>query len=199
MPNAGVVAAGYYAQRSPTTLKSLPEIDLVAGIADNFVLVSMVVERIGETSGPREPGEEPGPAIVRTRAMVKIQEGCNQVCAFCIVPKVRGRERSVPPDDIIGRIDGYVASGYREVVLTGTQLGSYGFDLPDIDLRGLLSRVLSETGIARLRVSSLQPQEIEPRLLGLWADPRLCPHFHIPLQSGSDAVLKRMKERGITG
>ena len=194
-PNAVVVAAGCYAQRSPAALDRVPEIDLVAGIADNFDVASMVVEWIGETSSPRAPAEEPGPAIARTRAMVKIQEGCDQVCAFCIVPKVRGRERSVPPDDIIGRIDEYVASGYREVVLTGTQLGTYGFDLPGIDLTGLLSRVLSETGIARLRVSSLQPQEIEPGLLDLWEDPRLCPHFHIALQSGSDVVLKRMRRR----
>ena len=194
-PDAIIVAAGCYAQRSPATLESLPEIDLVAGTADNFDVASMVAERMGETAEPRAAFEGPAQVISRTRAMVKIQEGCDQVCAFCIVPRVRGRERSVPPDDIIGLIDAHVSSGYREVVLTGTQLGTYGFDLPGIDLGGLLSRVLSETGIARLRVSSLQPQEIKPELLALWADPRLCPHLHIPLQSGSDAVLKRMRRR----
>ena len=82
-----------------------------------------------------------------------------------------------------------------EAVLTGTQLGSYGFDLDGIDLEGLIARVLSETTIPRLRVSSLQPQEIHDGLLSLWADPRLCPHFHLPLQSGSDAVLRRMRRR----
>jgi threonylcarbamoyladenosine tRNA methylthiotransferase MtaB len=180
----------------------MEDVDLVIGNTGKGDIVRQVMERRDDAPVPCAVGDDEAPfspRIARTRAMVKIQEGCNQVCAFCIVPKVRGRERSVPPDDIIGRIDGYVASGYREVVLTGTQLGSYGFDLPGIDLRGLLSRVLSETGIERLRVSSLQPQEIEPRLLGLWADPRLCPHFHIPLQSGSDAVLKRMRRRYTAG
>ena len=143
--------------------------------------------------GTDEGAAEPG--TLRTRLMVKIQEGCDQVCAYCIVPKVRGRERSVPPEVITARIDEHAAGGYMEAVLTGTQLGSYGFDLDGTDLEGLVARVLAETPIPRLRVSSLQPQEIHDGLLGLWADPRLCPHFHLPLQSGSDAVLRRMRRR----
>jgi len=131
----------------------------------------------------------------RSRAMVKIQEGCDQVCAYCIVPKVRGRERSIPPEEIIAEINGRADSGCREAVLTGTQLGTYGFDLPEIDLPGLLRRVLAETSIDRLRVSSLQAQEITPELLDLWDDPRLCRHFHIPLQSGSDTILRAMRRR----
>ena len=127
--------------------------------------------------------------------MVKIQEGCDQVCAYCIVPKVRGRERSIPPEEIIAEINGRADSGCREAVLTGTQLGTYGFDLPDIDLPELLRRVLAETNVDRLRVSSLQAQEITPQLLDLWDDPRLCPHFHIPLQSGSDTILRAMRRR----
>ena len=89
--------------------------------------------------------------------------------------------------------------GYKEVVLTGTQLGSYGFDLAGVDLVGLLERILSETQVTRLRVSSLQPQEIDARLLALWTDSRLCPHFHLALQSGSDEVLKRMRRRYTVG
>ncbi len=131
----------------------------------------------------------------RLRAMVKIQEGCNQVCAYCIVPKVRGRERSVSPESIIRQINRQRQEGAQEVVLTGTQLGSYGFDLPGADLVRLLSRVLAETDIPRIRVSSLQPQEISGALLRLWEDPRLCPHFHIPLQNGSDPVLRAMHRR----
>ena len=131
----------------------------------------------------------------RSRAMVKIQEGCDQVCAYCIVPKVRGRERSLPPESIISEIRRCVAEGYREVALTGTQLGTYGFDLDGVGLRQLLRRILNETGVERLRVSSLQAHEITPELLELWDDRRLCPHFHIPLQSGSDTILRAMRRR----
>ncbi len=131
--------------------------------------------------------------------MIKIQEGCNQVCAYCIVPKVRGRERSIPPDDLVEQIQYRVSQDCQEVVLTGTQLGSYGFDLPS-DLPGasllaLLRRILAETTVPRLRVSSLQPQEVQPGLLELWQDRRMCPHFHLPLQSGSDRVLGAMRRR----
>ena len=131
----------------------------------------------------------------RSRAMVKIQEGCDQICAYCIVPKVRGRERSLPPESIISEIRRCVAEGYREVALTGTQLGTYGFDLDGVGLRQLLRRILDETGVERLRVSSLQAHEITPELLELWDDRRLCPHFHIPLQSGSDTILRAMRRR----
>jgi len=127
--------------------------------------------------------------------MVKIQEGCNQVCAYCIVPRVRGRERSVPQAQLVAQVEELVAQGFREVVLTGTQLGSYGCDRPGEDLASLIGALLRETAVERLRVSSLQPQEVTPSLLDLWRDPRLCPHFHIPLQSGSDAVLQRMRRR----
>lgn len=127
--------------------------------------------------------------------MLKIQEGCNQICAYCIVPYVRGRERSVPIGEILESIFRFEREGFREVVLTGTQLGSYGFDLQDTTLIDLISSVLKYTEIPRIRLSSLQPQEIDLKLLDLWKDSRLCPHFHIPLQSGSDAVLKRMRRK----
>ena len=197
-PNATVVATGCYAQRSPEALRSLEGVDLVVGNTDKVGLVRQIVEGRREALGPCALGADLqaiSPRIARTRAMIKIQEGCNQVCAYCIVPRVRGRERSVPPEDILRRIDEHTSRGYKEVVLTGTQLGSYGFDLPDIDLTGLLRRILSEADMVRLRVSSLQPQEIDADMLELWSDPRLCPHFHLALQSGSDAVLRRMRRR----
>ena len=127
--------------------------------------------------------------------MVKIQEGCDQVCAYCIVPKVRGRERSIPPESVVDEINRHCAEGHQEAVLTGTQLGTYGFDIPGASLVRLVRRILEETPIARLRVSSLQAQEITPELLKLWGNPRICPHFHIPLQSGSDPVLGKMGRR----
>ena len=197
-PEATIVATGCYAERDPDSLRALGEVDLVAGNRDKASLVRSLIDSNRVIAGPCTVGAEApitSPAIARTRAMVKIQEGCDQVCAYCIVPKVRGRERSIPPREILGTIEEHLAQGYKEIVLTGTQLGTYGFDLPDIDLSGLLTSILRETSSPRLRVSSLQPQEIDAGFLSLWSDPRVCPHFHLPLQNGSDAVLKRMRRR----
>ncbi len=197
-PSATIIATGCYAERSPDALQGMEEIDLVFGNVDKATLVRQVVEWRGEPTVPCATGEEDAhfsPHVGRTRAMVKIQEGCDQVCAYCIVPRVRGRERSIAVDALVGEVRRLVASGYKEVVLTGTQLGSYGFDLPNASLASLIERILSQTEVERLRVSSLQPKEVSDELLGLWADARLCPHFHLPLQSGSDAVLGRMRRR----
>ncbi len=197
-PHALVVATGCYAQRSPQELARVEGVGLVVGNRDKRRLVEMVLAARGDALVACATGEEPRfypGAFGRTRTMVKIQEGCNQVCAYCIVPKVRGRERSIPLETLIAQVRERVAEGYQEVVLTGTQLGSYGFDLSQASLELLVERLLKETELPRLRISSLQPQEITPRLLRLWEDPRLCPHFHIPLQSGSRAVLQRMRRR----
>ena len=197
-PDATIVATGCYAQRSPDDLRSLEEIDLVLGNVDKATLVRQVVEWRGGVVTPCAVGAELevfSPKVMRTRAMVKIQEGCDQVCAYCIVPRVRGRERSIPTDDLVAEINRRVDEGYKEATLTGTQLGSYGFDLKDMNLKRLLERILSETDVARLRISSLQPQDIDTDFLDIWSNPRVCPHFHLPLQSGSDAVLERMRRR----
>ena len=197
-PEGTIVAAGCYAERDPRSLAALEAVDLVVGNRDKGSLVRQVAEWRGESPVPCAVGEEHeavSPRLLRTRASVKIQEGCDQVCAYCIVPRVRGRERSIPPERLVDDINRFAGRGYREVVLTGTQLGSYGFDLPGMDLDGLLALILRETDVERLRVSSLQPQEVTAAMLELWSDPRLCPHFHLPLQSGSDAVLKRMRRR----
>ncbi len=201
-PDATIVATGCYAQRSPETLRQLDEVDLVVGNTEKATLVRHVIDWTGDDIVPCATGDDVqaiSPSAARTRAMIKIQEGCNQVCAYCIVPKVRGRERSIPPDEIVSKIDEYTNRGYKEVVLTGTQLGSYGFDLEGIDLAGLIQYVLDQCDMTRLRVSSLQAHEIDERLLALWSDNRLAPHFHLPLQSGSDAILKRMKRRYDSG
>ena len=203
-PGATVVAAGCYAQRDGGSLRSMPEVDLAAGNTAKPDIVSLVDGlRPGKSVSPARAASAPGlddapgigPHPGRNRAMVKIQEGCNQVCAYCIVPRVRGRERTVPLGDLVRQVAERVRAGAKEVVLTGTQLGSYGYELEGADLAGLIERILADTEVARLRVSSLQPQEVDARLLGLWSDPRLCPHFHLALQSGSDAVLSRMRRR----
>ncbi|PKB77860.1 MAG: tRNA (N(6)-L-threonylcarbamoyladenosine(37)-C(2))-methylthiotransferase MtaB [SAR202 cluster bacterium Io17-Chloro-G9] len=206
-PSAMIVATGCYAQRAAEELTRVDGVALVIGNTQKEELVARVDEALGVAKrwppdGGLEPARPGGPetavapsGALRRRAMVKIQEGCNQVCAYCIVPKVRGRERSIPPDDLVQQIQERVSLGCQEVVLTGTQLGSYGFDLPGASLLTLLRRVLAETTVPRLRVSSLQPQEIEPGLLELWQDNRLCPHFHMALQSGSGRVLAAMRRR----
>ena len=200
-PEAMVVATGCYAERDPSAVGMLQGIDLVLGNGQKGSLVDSVGEaRVGAgQQGRVVEAASPLPySAGRSRAMVKIQEGCNQVCAYCIVPKVRGRERSIPTSELVAQVQLLEAEGYREVVMTGTQLGSYGFDLEGQNLASLISSLLRETGIPRIRVSSLQPQEIGAELLELWQDARLCPHFHVPLQSGADGVLRRMRRRYTT-
>ena len=208
-PHALIVATGCYAQRSRDELSQVEGVSLVVGNTEKAELPAMVTALLeqrntGANSHPRvssalDYSVQPAANIRRNRSMVKIQEGCDQVCAYCIVPKVRGRERSIPPESLVEQINQRVAEGCLEVVLTGTQLGTYGFDIPGATLTRLLERILAETAVPRLRVSSLQPQEINLRLLELWQDPRLCRHFHIPLQSGSDRILEMMRRRYTTG
>ena len=197
-PESMIVVTGCYAERAPGDLREMPEVDLVIGNSDKSTLVRIVEDATSEPDTACSIGDDQSLSPVlklRSRAMVKIQEGCDQVCAYCIVPKVRGRERSIPVEEIVATTNAYAAAGCREVVLTGTQLGSYGFDLPDMDIVGLLKTLLAETDLPRIRISSLQPQDISDELLDLWSDSRLCPHFHVPLQSGSNAVLGRMRRR----
>ena len=197
-PNGVIIVTGCYAQRAPDDLWHMPEIDLVVGNTGKPSLPRMIERLSGGPMTACAAGDDEFPTAVfsiRSRAMIKIQEGCDQVCAYCIVPKVRGRERSIPLDEIVRAVNEREAVGCKEVVLTGTQLGSYGFDLDCTDIRGLVDALLRRTTIPRIRISSLQPQDISDDLLELWSDPRLCPHFHVPLQSGSDAILKKMRRR----
>ncbi len=200
-PNTKVIATGCYAERAPKDLLSVRGVDLVWGNKEKINLVDKVMsnDSLGEDKGHIVGQGALTPLFVRmngrTRAMLKIQEGCNQVCSYCIVPKVRGRERSVEPRDLIRQVRNRVEEGYKEVVLTGTQLGSYGFEIDGMNIELLIKSILNETDVKRLRVSSLQPQEITDGLLNLWKDPRLCSHFHLPLQSGSNIVLEGMRRR----
>jgi threonylcarbamoyladenosine tRNA methylthiotransferase MtaB len=189
-PDALVVAVGCYVERARGDLARLAGVDLLLDNRQKMDLVSLL-EESGYLSCPSVSA--PTKSDFRTRAFVKIQDGCNNFCAFCIVPLVRGGERSVPADEVVTEVKHRVASGDKEIVLTGTEIGAYNHQ--GIGLVGLLKRILAETEVARLRLSSLQPQEITPELIGLWHDGRLCRHFHLSLQSGSDTVLKRMGRR----
>jgi threonylcarbamoyladenosine tRNA methylthiotransferase MtaB len=190
-PRAVIIAAGCYAQRAAEELIGMG-VDLVVSNQEKNELVRMVdnivfIERDCLPECVTLDGAE------RVRSFIKIQDGCDAYCAYCIVPLVRGPGFCLLEDEIIDMINSRVASGYKEVVLTGTKIGAYNDE--GIGLQHLLQRILSETQIARLHVSSLQPQELSEDMLNLWQDARLCRHFHIALQSGSDAVLKRMRRR----
>lgn len=187
-PKALVVATGCYAQRSAEELLRIEGIGLVMGNDDK----PNIVASLKEVGYPGSAVLKSGGAL-RTRSFIKAQDGCSRFCAYCIVPYVRGHEKSVPADEVVAKIKERVAEGCQEVVLTGTEVGAYGYG--GLGLRGLLERILAETAVPRLRLSSLQPQEISPGLLALWQSPRLMPHFHLSLQSGSDAVLSRMGRR----
>ena len=130
----------------------------------------------------------------RTRPILKVQDGCNNRCSYCVIPFVRGRSRSLPAGQAISQIIALVDAGVKEIVLSGINLGSYGRDLtPRVDLAGLIRRILNETPIQMLRLSSIEPQDITEDFVHLMASSaRLAPHFHVPLQSGSDRVLKGM-------
>ncbi|MFL2664569.1 MAG: tRNA (N(6)-L-threonylcarbamoyladenosine(37)-C(2))-methylthiotransferase MtaB [Dehalococcoidia bacterium] len=198
-PKALVVAAGCYPERSYNDLYDMPSVDLVVPNSKKNELVSIISTTLGhEDVNKLENYHEFSSDFLlgRTRASVKIQEGCDQVCSYCIVPKVRGRERSIPKEKIISNISYFVNKGCPEIILTGTQLGSYGFDLSDTNLIDLIKSILEYTDVQRLRISSIQPSEFSEDLLSLWNNEgkgRLCPHFHIPLQSGSNKILKSMR------
>ena len=187
-PQALVVATGCYVERAAEEVGGIEGVGLVVGNRDKERLAEIVQAK---TNGHESCGSEDvlKSSTFRTRALVKIQEGCSQPCSFCVVPRVRGRERSRSQDDVIAEVKTRAAEGYKEVVLTGTRIGSYEHEG---GLQKLVERMLSESEVRRLRLSSLEPCDLTPEFLSLWKDSRLCPHIHLPLQSGSDVVLQRM-------
>jgi len=191
-PQALIIATGCYAQRSRHELAQLA--DFVVDNKEKEHLLALIQTLSFEDRGLGEGEAKQSQmlaATVRTRSLIKIQDGCHGPCTYCIVPKVRPHEYSLPSSQIIDEVQQKVALGYKEVVLTGTKVGSYKDD--GTDLRDLVQRILRDTGIERLHLSSLQPSEISSEFLALWQDERLCRHFHLALQSGSKTVLQRMR------
>jgi len=191
-PQALIIATGCYAQRSRQELAQLADIVVDNKEKEHLLALTQTfsLERRGLGDGETKQSQVLA-ATARTRSLIKIQDGCHSPCTYCIVPKVRPHEYSLPASQIIGEVKQKVALGYKEVVLTGTKVGSYRDG--STDLRDLVQRILTSTGIERLRLSSLQPSEISSEFLALWQDERLCRHFHLALQSGSETVLQRMK------
>lgn len=198
-PAISIVPTGCYAQIAPEVVAALPGVSRVIDNQQKDRLVSVL---LGQDE-PDEPYEQeplqrdllPG-LLGRTRTFVKVQDGCKNRCTFCVTAIARGRERSRSADVIVQEIAHLTAQGYPEAVLTGVHLGAYGRDQGERDgLARLVRRILNETPVRRLRLSSLEPWDLDTEFFALWDDPRLCRHLHLPLQSGCDATLRRMGRR----
>jgi len=195
-PSSLLVAVGCAAERKAPQLRELA--DVVLGNAEKGRVAALVAHRLemkGSSCLASVPPARARCIASRTRSLVKIQDGCQASCAYCIVPLVRRDETSVPLAGVLSVARERIAAGHSELVLTGTRPGAYRDG--ERRLSDVIRAVLDLPGLGRLRVSSLQPQELSPRLLSLWSDSRLCPHFHLSLQSGSASVLRRMA-RGYT-
>ncbi len=203
-PGALVVVTGCYAQVAPVEVAALPGVHYVVGHGAK----GRIAEVLAFGRPPRPTVVRPplprafdgaaladGPAAGRTRAFLKVQDGCDAFCAFCIVPFARGRSRSLPVAAVLARLRALAAEGYREVTVTGIHLGDYGRDLEaGTDLVALLRAFLDADLVPRLRLSSLFPSHLTPALVDLFATaPALVPHVHLSLQSGDDGVLARMR------
>ena len=223
-PHARLVLTGCHVTVAPDEVKSLPNVALVVPNAEKERLVALaefeihnsnLQSRISNLPPPNSkfqcPIENRKSAIEnhksetihptseiphpRTRAFVKIQDGCNMSCSYCIIPLARGKERSRSHEEIVAEVKWLVGAGYKEIVLTGVQISAYEDCEANLKfaLRDLVAAILAETDVPRLRLSSIAPWDVDESLLALWRDPRLCRHLHLSLQSGCDAVLQRMR------
>lgn len=227
-PDAKVVVTGCYAQRAPEEIAALDGVAAVVGNSYKGMLPEIVHGLLGMASSASVPAqtlvrlEDSAPVWAddrfahsfvedaqvlpgaQTRPNLKIQEGCSNRCTFCVIPTTRGNSRSLPAEKILAQVRGFVAAGGKELVISGINLGRWGRDLDGSpSLAGLLRQILNEAGpeqvqLARLRLSSIEPMDWTPELIGLMREfggSRIARHAHLPLQSGSDAVLRRMHRR----
>ncbi len=196
-PQAKLVLSGCYATLNQEEAQSLMGVDLVVSNKDKDQLVEKTLTELTMEVMPAmstEPGEISLFTRGRQRAFVKVQDGCRYRCTFCIVTVARGEESSRPVQAVIDEINALHQQGITEVILTGVHLGGYGSDLGN-NLSDLITAILTETTIPRLRLGSLEPWELPDNFFTLFDNPRLMPHLHLPLQSGSDTVLRRMARR----
>lgn len=204
-PDAVIAVTGCYAQTSPGEVLQIPGVDLIVGTRDREKIVDLV-EQAASSPEPVNAVQdilthrsfEELPILDyenRTRAFVKIQEGCNNFCSYCIIPYARGPVRSREPEKVLSEVKQLVEEGFGEIVLTGIHIGSYGTEMDEkTDLADLVVKVALIPGLKRLRLGSVEPLDITPRLINAVAEIRtVCRHLHIPMQSGDDQVLRRMK------
>lgn len=203
-PEAIIIVSGCYAQMAPDEILEIPGVDLVIGTQDRTNILELV-EQVKESRKPinavrnilhtKEFEELELEHTDRVRAFMKIQEGCQQFCTYCIIPYARGPVRSRDPEKTLLEVKKLVENGYQEIVLTGIHTGAYGQDLAEgYDLNWLVQKIAQVPGLARLRISSLDPNEFTPDFIETISSlPVICPHFHISLQSGDDDILERMR------
>jgi len=203
-PHAQIIVTGCYAQVAPHVLAQIPGVSLVLGNARKHNIADFIAPGRGASPAQVDVPELSGESCFRdpplhsfsnhTRAFLKVQDGCESFCSFCIVPYARGRCRSLPPQEVLQRLLTLSEAGFKEVVLSGIHLGAYGIDLtPRSNLLTLLQLIDSTRPVRRIRLSSLEPMDISKELIMfLSASQTICPHLHLPLQSGNDHILKRM-------
>ena len=210
-PGAFLVVTGCYAQTDPEAVAALPGVDLVVGnqekyrlpeLLDSLVKRARPTVRVGDIGAARAVPIAPFARVAgRSRAFVKIQDGCQHRCAFCIVPAARGRSRSQEPKVVLDQVRALAAAGYLDITLTGVDIGHYGWDLyPRTTLAALLRTLAEVGGLRWLRLSSVLPSYFTPELVeAVTTLPVMAPHLHLPLQSGSDRVLRLMRRPYHTG
>ncbi|RSK27899.1 tRNA (N(6)-L-threonylcarbamoyladenosine(37)-C(2))-methylthiotransferase MtaB [Bacillus sp. HMF5848] len=206
-PDAVICVTGCYAQTSPAEIMAIPGVDIVVGTQDRTKMLSYIeqyknerkpINGVGNIMKTRVYEELDVPAFTdRTRASLKIQEGCNNFCTFCIIPWARGLMRSRDPQEVIRQAQQLVAAGYKEIVLTGIHTGGYGEDMKDYNLAMLLRDLEEQVdGLKRIRISSIEASQITDEVIKVLAhSKKVVRHLHVPLQSGSDTVLKRMRRK----
>jgi threonylcarbamoyladenosine tRNA methylthiotransferase MtaB len=206
-PDAVICVTGCYAQTSPAEIMAIPGVDIVVGTQDRVKMLAYIeqykadrqpINGVGNIMKSRVYEELDVPAFTdRTRASLKIQEGCNNFCTFCIIPWARGLMRSRDPQEVIHQAQQLVDAGYKEIVLTGIHTGGYGEDMKDYNLAMLLRDLEAQVkGLKRLRISSIEASQITDEVIeGINDSKVIVRHLHIPLQSGSNTVLKRMRRK----
>ncbi|MDO4300409.1 MAG: tRNA (N(6)-L-threonylcarbamoyladenosine(37)-C(2))-methylthiotransferase MtaB [Clostridia bacterium] len=204
--NSIIVATGCYAQVAPQTVAEIEGINIVIGTKDRGKVVEIVesyraekgvLNAVTDIKGEKEFERLRVSNLKdRTRAYIKIQEGCNRYCTYCIIPYARGPVRSRKPEDVIDEVKTLAKNGFKEVVLTGIHVASYGLDLENITLADIIEQVHSVEGIERIRFSSMEPKACDDEFVARMAKlPKVCEHYHLSLQSGSDTTLKKMNRR----
>jgi len=208
-PDAVIAVTGCYAQTAPAEVLAIPGVDLVIGTQDRDKLMDYIreirrqrrpVNAVRNIMKTREFEEMDVPEFAdRTRAFLKIQEGCNNFCTFCIIPWARGLSRSRKPENVLRQARRLAEAGYREIVLTGIHTGGYGEDLDNYRLSDLLADLEKIDGLERIRISSIEASQIDDRMLEVLGGSRkMCRHLHIPVQAGDDEILRRMRRKYTT-
>ena len=225
-PEAQIVVTGCYAQRAPEEISKIEGVSLVIGNSHKHALPDLAAQLVPKSfvpvaslGAPKKFTPEAAPVVIgdifahtellaapvfdsesaaeRTRPNLKIQDGCNNRCSFCVIPFVRGKSRSLSLDAVLREVDTLVAADYKEIVLSGINLGRWGNDLrPRVRFEDLLHTILEKTAIPKIRISSVEPMDWSNDLISIvGSSPRVCKHAHVPLQSGSDRILRKMHRR----